>query len=47
MANGLPLMAWLTFVFEELPRSTNDEQRRALLPHLFDTRRLNKNIPAD
>jgi len=42
-ANGLPLMAWLTFVLEELPRCTNDDERRALLPHNFDIRRLDKN----
>jgi len=42
-ANGLPLMAWLTCVLEELPRCTNDEERRALLPHHFDIRRLDKN----
>ncbi len=41
-ANGLPLIAWLTFVLEELPRCTNNEERRALLPHHLDTRRLNK-----
>jgi len=46
-ANGLPVMAWLTFVLEELPRCTNDEQRRALLPHRFDIRRLNKNASDD
>jgi len=30
-------------VLEELPRCTNDEERRALLPHHFDIRRLDKN----
>jgi len=43
-ANDLPLMAWLTFVLEELHRCTNNEERRALLPHHFDIRRLNKEI---
>jgi len=42
-ANGLPVIAWLTFVLEELPRCTNDDERRSLLPHNFDIRRLDKN----
>ncbi len=39
-ANDLPLMAWLTFVLEELPRCTNDDELRSLLPHNFDIKRL-------
>jgi len=35
-SNGLPLIAWLTFELEELPRCTNDDERRSLLPHNFD-----------
>ncbi len=43
-ANELPLIAWLTFVLEKLPRCTNDNERRALLPHRFDIKRLNGKI---
>jgi len=39
-ANDLPLIQWLTYVLEELPRCTNDDQRRSLLPHRFDIKRL-------
>jgi len=46
-ANDLPLMAWLTFVLEELPRCTNDEERRSLLPHNFDIRRLDNKPSGD
>jgi len=39
-ANELPLNEWLTFVLEELPRCTTDDERRSLLPHHFDVQRL-------
>jgi transposase len=39
-ANELPLNQWLTFVLEELPRCTTNDERRALLPHNFDIQRL-------
>lgn len=39
-ANELPLNEWLTFVLEELPRCTTDDERRSLLPHNFDVHRL-------
>jgi len=39
-ANELPLNEWLTFVLEELPRCTTDDERRALLPHNFDVQKL-------
>jgi len=32
-ANELPLHQWLTFVLDQLPRCTTDEQRRSLLPN--------------
>jgi len=46
-ANDLPVIAWLTLVLEELPRCTNDEERRSLLPHNFDICRLDKNTHDD
>jgi len=39
-ANELPLNEWLTFVLEELPCCTTDDERRSLLPHNFDVQRL-------
>jgi len=39
-ANELPLNEWLTFVLEELPRCTTDDERKTLLPHNFDVHRL-------
>jgi len=39
-ANALPLLPWLTFVLDQLPRCTTDDERRSLLPHRFDVQRL-------
>jgi len=39
-ANELALNEWLTFVLEELPRCTTDDERKTLLPHNFDVHRL-------
>jgi len=39
-ANDLPLIQWFTYVLQELPYCTNDDQRRDLLPHRFDIKRL-------
>jgi transposase len=41
-ANDLPTYKWLTFVLNELPRCTTDEERKSLLPHRFDVSRLEK-----
>ncbi|MDX8382908.1 MAG: IS66 family transposase [Ghiorsea sp.] len=45
-ANNLPIIQWLTYVLDKLPRCTNNEQRCALLPHRFDIKHLENRILA-